>query len=88
MPLLSHRQLSLEQFQQWIQGLDTDRDGRISKQELVEGLRGQGLWFKHWRAQRALSHVDKNSNGFVDGDFEFCELLEYAKEHWGIKFSP
>ncbi|KAL5714178.1 hypothetical protein ACHQM5_016173 [Ranunculus cassubicifolius] len=84
MAILSRRQSSLEQFRQWVERIDTDGDGRISKQEFVEAMRGQGLWFKHWRANRAFAHVDKNFNGLVDGDYEIRELLQYAQKHWGL----
>ncbi|OVA15806.1 EF-hand domain [Macleaya cordata] len=76
--------MSLEQFREWFKRIDTNGDGRISKQELEEALRKLGIWFPRWRARRANDHSDKNHNGLVDGDLEIIELLEYVKKRWGI----
>ncbi|OVA15805.1 EF-hand domain [Macleaya cordata] len=80
----NNNMMSLEQFRQWLKRIDTNGDGRISKQELEEALRKLGIRFARWRAKRAIAHSDKNHNGLVDGDLEIIELLEYVKKRWGI----
>ncbi|KAK1263016.1 hypothetical protein QJS04_geneDACA021743 [Acorus gramineus] len=73
-----------EQFLKWLNDIDTNHDGMISKKELRKALHDLGLHFTRWRAGRAMARGDLNHNHFIDGDKEFEKLIAFAKNHWGI----
>ncbi|KAF8405042.1 hypothetical protein HHK36_009939 [Tetracentron sinense] len=73
---------SNEGFRDWVKSIDTNGDGKISRQELQEAIRKLGLWFCGWRARRAFAHVDSDKNGFITEE-EIAELEKYAiKKRW------
>ncbi|KAK1263017.1 hypothetical protein QJS04_geneDACA021740 [Acorus gramineus] len=73
-----------QQFMQWLNDIDTNHDGMISKEELHKALHDLGLHFTHWKAGRGMLHGDLNHNRYIDGDEELQKLIAYAKNRWGI----
>ncbi|CAK9135305.1 unnamed protein product [Ilex paraguariensis] len=61
---------------------DTNRDGKLSKEELKAAFRSLGVGFSGWRAGRALRHADANEDGYIN-EKEMNELVEYATK-WGF----
>ncbi|XP_043714979.1 probable calcium-binding protein CML18 [Telopea speciosissima] len=83
------REMSMEEFKQWLKRFDADGDGRISKEELRQALRSVGVRFKRWKARRALrsADADADANGFIDDD-EIQNLVTFAEKHLGVKITP
>ncbi|KAL6656976.1 hypothetical protein ACP70R_004756 [Stipagrostis hirtigluma subsp. patula] len=85
--LPSARDMTVEEFKEWLRQFDADGDGRISRNELREALRRRGGgWFTTWRAGRAMRGADKNNSGFVD-DGEMENLIAFARKDLGMKIS-
>ncbi|KAK4859416.1 hypothetical protein QYF36_005047 [Acer negundo] len=64
---------------------DTDRDGRLSKQELKDAFNSLGSRFSTWRAWRLLCLADANGDGYIsehefDGLVKYCVKHDYAKK--------
>lgn len=78
------KRMSVKEFEEWLENLDKNGDGVISKVELEEALKSIGLKFTNWKAKQAMSSVDANNNGFIDTDVELKEVIEYAQKHWGL----
>jgi Ca2+-binding EF-hand superfamily protein len=78
------REMTMAQFRIWVKTLDADKDGKISKDELSDAVRGNGGWFAGWKAKRGVGSADSNGNGFVD-ESEIGNLVEFAQKHLGIK---
>ncbi|KAK1288712.1 hypothetical protein QJS10_CPB19g01731 [Acorus calamus] len=66
----------------WLDGIDTNKDRKISKEELRKALHDLGLHFTHWRVWHAMARADLNHNHCIDGHKELDVLYEYAKKHW------
>ncbi|EEF52425.1 conserved hypothetical protein [Ricinus communis] len=77
-------EMTVEELKRWLRSFDTDRDGRISKEELAEAIRENGGWFARWKGKRGVKSADSNGNGFVDAN-EISNLVEFAKKHLGVK---
>ncbi|KAJ4826414.1 hypothetical protein Tsubulata_048675 [Turnera subulata] len=77
------RKMTMEQFKRWVKALDTDKDGKISKEELAEAVRGTGRWFAGWKGKQGLQSADSNGDGFVD-ESEFHNLVEFAQKYLGV----
>ncbi|KAJ8762154.1 hypothetical protein K2173_007307 [Erythroxylum novogranatense] len=58
---------------------DTNRDGRLSKQELMNAFASLGSHLPCWRAWRALQHADANGDGCI-GEDEFGDLIKYVRK--------
>ena len=56
---------------------DKNGDGQLSKAELAESFKELGALFPGWRAQRAMSRADSDSNGVITPD-EFEQLVNYV----------
>ncbi|KAL9385915.1 hypothetical protein Peur_022925 [Populus x canadensis] len=78
------RAMTMGQFKAWMKTIDDDKDGKISKDELSDAVRGNGGWFAGWKAKRGVGSADSNGNGFVD-ESEIGNLVEFAQKHLGIK---
>ncbi|KAL3571594.1 hypothetical protein D5086_025498 [Populus alba] len=78
------RAMTMGQFRAWMKTIDGDKDGKISKDELSDAVRGNGGWFAGWKARRGVGSADSNGNGFVD-ESEIGNLVEFAQKHLGIK---
>ena len=57
---------------------DKNGDGKLSKAELAESFKKLGALFPGWRAKRAMSHADSDSNGVITPD-EFEQLVNYVQ---------
>ncbi|EXC19757.1 putative calcium-binding protein CML27 [Morus notabilis] len=68
-----------EQLKDVFKKHDTNKDGLLSREELTKAFSSLGSFFPSWRASRALSHVDKNRDGFVDEN-EFSDLVRYVAQ--------
>ncbi|KAJ6320872.1 hypothetical protein OIU76_006242 [Salix suchowensis] len=76
--------ITMEQFKAWMKTIDDDKDGKISKDELADAVRGNGGWFAGRKAKRGVGSADSNGNGFVD-ESEIRNLAEFAQKYLGIK---
>ena len=85
-PKSSSFPLSEEQVKGLLSRYDTNRDGRLSKDELKRAFRGMGLRFSGWRAGRALRHADANGDHYISED-ELSELVKYAHSKWGFRIN-
>ncbi|KAF9668575.1 hypothetical protein SADUNF_Sadunf14G0018000 [Salix dunnii] len=72
--------ITMEQFKAWMKTIDDDKDGKISKDELADAVRGNGGWFAGWKAKRGVGSADSNGNGFVD-ESEIRNLAEFAQKY-------
>ncbi|ONK67249.1 uncharacterized protein A4U43_C06F18180 [Asparagus officinalis] len=77
-------QMTREEFKKWLESMDGDGDGQVSKSELRAALKGLGMHFTRWKTWRAMSRADLNHNKKVDSEQEIDELIKYAAIHWGI----
>lgn len=76
--------MTVKKFTEWLEGLDGNGDGVISRSELEKGIKGLGLWFSKYKTKQAMAAADFNDNGIIDTDEEFKQLIEYAQKHWGL----
>ena len=83
----SQREMTVEQFKEWLKQFDADGDGRISKAKLRQAIRRRGCWLATVRAGRAVRRADRDHNGYVD-DAELENLVAFAREHLGMNISP
>ncbi|XVE55914.1 hypothetical protein DITRI_Ditri03aG0195300 [Diplodiscus trichospermus] len=56
---------------------DTNKDGRLSKQELRNAFASLGSYLPGWRAVRGLHQADCDGDGYVSED-ELDDLVKYA----------
>ena len=75
-----------EEFDQWLNDVDSNKDGVISQKELHDALKVLGLHMKTLKAWMARKSVDRNHNKVIDidGSAERKLLVDYAAKHWGI----
>ncbi|KAI4321520.1 hypothetical protein MLD38_034890 [Melastoma candidum] len=78
------REMTAEEFKRWLKKFDSDRDGKISREELQDAVRFTGGWFSTWKHRRAVNDADADGNGFID-DVEMNNLLEFAQRTLGMK---
>ncbi|KAJ6954965.1 hypothetical protein NC652_006415 [Populus alba x Populus x berolinensis] len=72
--------MTMAQFRIWVKTLDADKDGKISKDELADAVRGNGGWFAGWKGKRGVKAADANGNGVID-DSEIDMLAAFAQKH-------
>uniref|UniRef100_A0A0E0EEF2 EF-hand domain-containing protein n=1 Tax=Oryza meridionalis TaxID=40149 RepID=A0A0E0EEF2_9ORYZ len=80
----SSREMTVDDFKDWLKQFDTDNDGRISRGELREAIRRRGGWFSGLKASRAVRHADRDNSGFVD-ESEIENLVAFAQKTLGMK---
>ena len=78
------KKISMKEFEELLDRVDTNRDGCVSQKELREALRELGLHFTTWKAWRARRHADANKNRCIDGETERSALIEFLRDRWGI----
>lgn len=76
--------MTREEFKKWLTRFDTDRDGKISRVELMSAVRPFGGWFGGVRAWWSLRSADSDGNGFID-DHEIDNLIHFAQINFGIR---
>ncbi|WVZ81994.1 hypothetical protein U9M48_029311 [Paspalum notatum var. saurae] len=84
---LPQGEVTVEEFRAWLAQFDTNRDGRISKEELQNALRSLDVWFAWWKARRGVRAADANRDGRVDGDDEVGRLFAYAQRNLHVKIT-
>ncbi|KAG5573486.1 hypothetical protein H5410_063252 [Solanum commersonii] len=78
-------EMSLQEFKKWIKRFDTDKDGRISKEELREAIRTNvDGWFRRLKGSHDIKGADANGNGYIDEN-EFNNLVEFAQKNLGVR---
>ena len=79
-----------EEFDKWLNDVDSNKDGVISQKELHDALKALGLHLATFRAWIARISVDRNHNKVIDiNESDERKLLaDHAAKHWGIIVSP
>ncbi|XP_048130562.1 calmodulin-like protein 5 [Rhodamnia argentea] len=78
--------MTKEEFKKWLATFDTNKDGRISKEELRHAIRATGAWFPWLKANKAVHAADTNGDGFIDEN-EMNNLVDYAEKHLNVKIA-
>ncbi|MDG6100468.1 EF-hand domain-containing protein, partial [Alteromonas sp. ZYF713] len=78
------REMKLQEFEKFLETLDTDRDGCISSEELRQAIRKNGGWFATWKAKRAVKSADVNGNGVIDKG-EISKLVALAEKELNVR---
>ncbi|XWS40603.1 hypothetical protein CRYUN_Cryun17cG0010000 [Craigia yunnanensis] len=75
--------------EQWLskfRPFGSDRDGRLSKEDVENAFKTLGLPPLNKQTFASLSHVDKNGNRYISGD-KIGELVKYVmKRGYTLKF--
>lgn len=79
------RSMTVDEFKEWLRTYDDNHDGRISKEEFKEALHGLRVWFRSWKAKKAMESVDSNHNGAIDSATEMEKLVKFAQQHLHFK---
>ncbi|OIS96166.1 hypothetical protein A4A49_00628 [Nicotiana attenuata] len=79
-------EMSLQEFKRWLKRFDTDKDGKISKEELRDAVRSNGGWFSRLKGSRGIKTADANGNGYIDEN-EFNSLVEFAQRNLGVRIA-
>ncbi|ONI33634.1 hypothetical protein PRUPE_1G437300 [Prunus persica] len=80
------RVMTTEELKQWLKKFDTDKDGRISKEELRQAIRATGGRFAMFKSRLGLRSADADRNGFIDED-ELNNPVDFAQKHLGVKIT-
>ncbi|KAF3339478.1 polcalcin Cyn d 7-like protein [Carex littledalei] len=78
------KRMTREEFDKWLDDVDSNKDGMISQKELYAALKVLGLHMKTLKSWIAIKAVDRNRNKVIDGSVERKLLVDYAAKHWGI----
>jgi calmodulin len=78
--------ITAAEFKEWLKQFDTNRDGRISWQELREAIRRRGAWFPNVKAWCVVRRADRDRNGYVD-EWEMENLIGFAEKELGFVIS-
>lgn len=78
---------SNEEFKKWFKKFDSDRDGRITMEELQKVIEANSSWFSKWlsksKAKRGMKLADENSNGVIDEN-EMAKLVDFARKELSL----
>ncbi|KAJ3705032.1 hypothetical protein LUZ61_008737 [Rhynchospora tenuis] len=85
--VLHSKKMTPEEFDKWLDHIDSNGDGNISRKELHGALKELGLKWKTWKSWWAIKKVDLNHNKVIDGKTERKLLYDYAAKYWGITVS-
>ena len=77
-------QMNPEEFRKWLKKFDTDKDGRISLDELRQAVRETGGWFTKWKCKDGIRAADLDGTGFIEEN-EIDNLKDFALKHLGIR---
>ncbi|KAH1119937.1 hypothetical protein AAZX31_17G230200 [Glycine max] len=81
------RVMNLKQFKQWLKtSFDTNKDGRISKDELHEAFKLTVGLFASWKSHKVLKYADTDHDGFIDEN-EFINLVQFAENHFNVRIT-
>ncbi|KAJ9166226.1 hypothetical protein P3X46_021007 [Hevea brasiliensis] len=69
--------LLADQLKGLLKRYDTNKDGKLSKDELKAAFKSLGSRIPGWRAWWAIHHADANDDGYISED-EMEELVKYA----------
>ncbi|CAL1396105.1 unnamed protein product [Linum trigynum] len=78
------REMTMQEFRTWLGRFDTDKDGKISRQELSDAVRGAGGRFAWWKCRQGLRSADSDGNGYIDAN-EINNLVDFAQKHLGVR---
>ncbi|XP_008777302.1 polcalcin Phl p 7-like [Phoenix dactylifera] len=76
--------MTVEEFKEWLKRFDTNKDGRISRDELRRAIRSVRGRFSGWKSNRGIRHADTDGDGLLD-DGEIDNLVEFAQKSLGLK---
>ncbi|KAL8038403.1 hypothetical protein ABFX02_11G104300 [Erythranthe guttata] len=78
-------QTTVEEFKKWLMSFDSNKDGRLSRDELRAAIRSSGAWFTARKSGRGIIVADADGSGYIDED-EIDGLLDFAETSMGFKF--
>ncbi|KAL7262108.1 hypothetical protein ACSBR1_000483 [Camellia fascicularis] len=78
------REMTIEEFKQWLKKFDANKDGRMSEHELREAIHVAGGWFAGQKSRIGVRSADANGNGFIE-DSEINNLVEFAQKNLGVR---
>jgi calmodulin len=76
--------MTVDEFKEWLQRFDVDRDGRISRDELRRAMRAIRARFTGWRSRQGINYADADGDGYIDNN-EIDGLIEFAQRSLGLK---
>jgi calmodulin len=76
--------MTVDEFKEWLQRFDVDRDGRISRDELRRAMRAIRTRFTGWRSRQGINYADADGDGYIDNN-EIDGLIEFAQRSLGLK---
>ena len=85
-PLQPQEEMTVSEFKAWLKQFDSNRDGRISRDELHRALHDLRTWFAWWKARQGMKQADSNRNGKIDQE-ELAQLIAYAQQHLHMKIN-
>ncbi|KAF8405039.1 hypothetical protein HHK36_009936 [Tetracentron sinense] len=74
--------VSEAELKEMFRRLDTDADGRVSREELKKVLSSH-LYFTSLRTNWAMAFADTDKNWYITED-EMLALTEYDQKYWGV----
>ncbi|WOK94311.1 polcalcin Phl p 7-like [Canna indica] len=80
----SGEEITVEEFRKWLKSFDTNKDGRISQDELRRAIRSIHVRFSGWKSKRGIRYADADADGFIEDD-EIENLLDFAQKSLGLK---
>ncbi|RVX21507.1 Protein detoxification 48 [Vitis vinifera] len=80
-------EMTVDEFKAWLRRFDSDRDGKISREELQEALCSLQVWFGWWKARQGMKEADTDHSGRIDNTKEMEKLVQYAQHHLHMKIS-
>ncbi|XP_072952972.1 polcalcin Cyn d 7-like [Typha angustifolia] len=78
------REMTVDEFKEWLKRFDTDKDGRISREELQRAIRSIRGRFSGWKSRRGIRRADIDGDGFIDED-EIDNLVDFAQNSLGLR---
>lgn len=77
---------SFEEFKRWLKRFDTNKDGKLSVEELEHAIRTTGSWFPKRKAKNAISLYGKKEKGYIHED-EIINLVDFARNQLGLNIA-
>lgn len=81
------KKMTVKEFWEWLDDMDTNGDGVISSTELEGALKSIGMKFvTSWKTQQAMAAADINGDGIINSGLEL--VIDYVQKHRGAHHRP